>query len=153
MRESTRPRLTYRDRRRFRSAQFLSWLLTVVVTAYLVLDAASLFFGAFEWPTTLLKTLVVGCLVLHAACAAAVFGVVSEHRRYGNLRSIGLLIGATAPASACAFVAFHAGAANPAAVTLPICLGLITVATWGVASIAKHSLQQDTSEPTSPFSN
>ena len=143
--------LTEWDCQRLKLARLWSRLLTVSMAGYLVLDTARMLFGVFEWSTNMLKSVVVGFLLLHGASIAAVFKVVSEHRAYGALGSYGMIVAATAPASLLGFVAFHIGVANPTAAVLPVCLGLITVATWGGASIAERSLEQNTSEPTPPF--
>ena len=50
---------------------------------------------------------------------------------------------ATAPGATLAFVAFHVGTADPAKTTLPMCLFLITVSSWGGSSVARAMLARD----------
>ena len=104
-------------------------------------------FGAFDWSTTVLKAVVIGCLVLHGLCFAAIVNVVSEHRTWGSAKGLALQAALTAPAFFLGYLAFFVGTKNPTGLLLPGCLLVLLAGTWGGASVARRMLRQDSSEP------
>lgn len=137
------------DVRRLKMAVLWSRVHTVATVAFLVLDAASLF-GAFAWSSGILRFVVLVSVILHGLCLAAVCDVVSSRRSDGFLKGAGFLAVATTPGASLGFVAYYVGAVEPTKITLPLCLFLIMVASWGGASVARGMLAQDAPGQSAP---
>ena len=143
--------LTPWDRLRLVVALACSALAMGVFACYAAADVASVFFELFVWSPAALETIVIGLVALHWIGAGAVVAVDREYRGEGAFKAVLLTAGMTGPGAAAGSVALLWGVPDPTGLWLPIGLGLVVVATMGVARVAECGMREDIWPPARPF--